>query len=51
MKEAPDIVIAGFAKSGTTTLAEQLNRMPEMEFFIKGKKEPHTFLFERKALE
>lgn len=46
MKLAPDIVIAGFPKSGTTTLAEQLSRMPEIEFFIKGKKEPHTFLFE-----
>lgn len=45
MKVAPDIIIAGFPKCGTTTLAEQLSRMPEMEFFVSGKKEPHTFLF------
>lgn len=38
MKVAPDIIVAGFPKCGTTTLAEQLNRMPEMEFFVKGKK-------------
>lgn len=49
MKTAPDIVLAGFGKSGTTTLADQLVRMPEIDYFIKGKKEPHTFLVEPKS--
>ena len=45
MKHAPDIVLAGFAKCGTSTLASQLVRMPEIDFHVKEKKEPHTYLF------
>ena len=49
LKTALDIVLAGFGKSETTTLADQLVRKHEIDYFIKGKKEPHTFLVEPKS--
>jgi hypothetical protein len=40
----PDFMIAGAAKSGTTTLYDFLNQHPQV-FFPKGTKEPHYFSF------
>lgn len=44
MKTPPDIVLAGFTKSATSTLAQQLVRFPEIDYHIPDKKEPHTYL-------
>lgn len=47
----PDICIAGFAKSGTSSLAQMLCSHSEIDFHVVGVKEPHTFAIDSRYNE